>query len=69
MTLRRVRATIFVVEKPYVSITHSECESVVLVIQHAMRMRHIVLSSVSGCTTFFHISLQKAGFSDTICRI
>jgi hypothetical protein len=31
-----------------VSITYSECVSVALVIQHAMRMRRIILSSVSG---------------------
>ena len=38
-------------------ITHYECVSVVLVIQHAKRMRRIILSSVAclGCTIFSHI--------------
>jgi hypothetical protein len=43
--LRRVRVTTVAVEKK--SITSSECESVALLIQHAMRMRRIILSSVA----------------------
>ena len=54
VTLRRVRVTIFAVGKS-VSITYSECVSVALGIQHAMRMRHIVMCGLSGSTTFSHI--------------
>jgi hypothetical protein len=32
---------------PEITITYSECESVALVIQHAKRMRHIILSYVA----------------------
>jgi hypothetical protein len=35
------------------SITYSEYVSVALVIQHAMRMRHIVICRLSGCTNIF----------------
>ena len=37
--------------------THSEC---VLGIQHAMRMRHIVICGLPGSTILFHIISQKA---------
>ena len=40
VTLRRVRATRCYREKA-ITITHSECVFVVLVIQHAMRMRQM----------------------------
>jgi len=44
--LRRVRLTIFTVEKQ-LSIKYSECVSVALVIQHTVRKLHIILSSVA----------------------
>ena len=34
--------------------TYAECLSVALVIQHVMRMRHIVLCGLFGCAEFFH---------------
>ena len=36
------------------SIEYSEDVFVALVIQHAMRMRHIVIYGLPGCTVFFH---------------
>jgi hypothetical protein len=36
-----------------IRLLYSECVSVALVIQHAMRIRHI---AICGCTVFFHIT-------------
>jgi hypothetical protein len=36
-------------------ITHSECLSVALGIQHAMRVRHIVICDLLASTIIFHI--------------
>jgi hypothetical protein len=45
-------------------ITYSECVFLALVIQHAVRMRRIVLSSVTlPAVLFFHIFSQTARFS------
>jgi len=42
-------------------IAYSECVSVSLAIQRAIRMRHIVICGLFGCTIFFSIS-QKQDF-------
>jgi len=37
-----------------ISITNSECVFVALGKQHAMRILHIVICDLCGCTIFFH---------------
>jgi hypothetical protein len=37
------------------NITYSECVFVGLGVQHAVRMSHIVIFGLPGCTIFFHI--------------
>jgi len=39
------------------SFTQTMCAFVALAIQHAMRMRHIVICNLPGLTVFFHIIL------------
>jgi hypothetical protein len=61
MTLRHVHVTIVVVEKHYyiisiVSIIY-ECVSVILVIQHAKRVPHVVICDLCDSAIFFHIIL------------
>jgi hypothetical protein len=51
VTLRRVRVTIVAVEKQYV--THSECVSVALAIQHVKRMHHVTLSSAASLAVLY----------------
>jgi len=45
---------IFTLEKS-ISVTYSECMFVALVTQHAMRIRHIAICGLPGCTIFFYI--------------
>jgi len=53
--LRRVRPTIVAVRKQYLLQSERVCLCIALGIQHAVRMRHIVICGQPGCTIFFHI--------------
>jgi len=55
VTLRRIRVTRVAVKK--ISITYSECVSVALVIQHAMHMCRIILSSVACLAPSFNCNV------------
>jgi hypothetical protein len=57
VTLRHVRATIVAVEKQYY--LFRLYVFVALDIQHAMRIRHIGICGLSGCTVFFPRYLIK----------
>jgi len=43
--------------------TYYECVFAALGIQHAMRIRHIVIRGLSGSTVFFHIISKTAWLS------
>jgi hypothetical protein len=47
---------------------YCECASVALSIQHAMRMRHIVICGLPRSTTFFHIS-QMARYRKKLLNV
>jgi hypothetical protein len=60
--LRRVFATIVAVEKQWILRTQRENVFVAIVIQHAVRMSHIVFCGLSGCIIFFHFISQRHHF-------
>ena len=48
------------------SVTYSDCVFVALVIQRAVRVRHIVVCGLPGCTIFSHIISQKGTIFEKI---
>jgi hypothetical protein len=67
VTCRRVRVTAVAVEKQQL-FTYSECVSVALGIQHAMRMSHTVLGSVRLYNTFPHYLINGEIFKKKIIK-
>jgi hypothetical protein len=55
--LRRVCITTVAVEKQLI-IAYSECASLALGIQHAMRIRHTLTSGLAPSSVFFHILIN-----------
>ena len=54
VALRRLRAIIDALENK-ISITYTECVFVALCMQHATRIRHIVICGMSGSTILVHV--------------
>jgi len=45
-----------------ISVVYSQCVFVALVIQHAMRVRHIVICGLSGSAMLFVLSYERHDF-------
>jgi hypothetical protein len=63
--MRRVRVTIFTLENS-TRITYSECASVTLVMQHAVRMRCMVMCGVSDSHIFPHYLINGTIFEKKV---
>jgi len=64
VTLRRVNATLLQWESN--SITHSECVSVALGIQHALHVHHTVIYGLAVTTMFTHCLINGTIFKKKV---